>query len=116
MAATLSHRTYWRYLVLDEGHVIKNEESQISRAVRGFHFENALLLTGTPLQNNLRELFALLNFLFPSVLPSSCAAAFDNAFDLGQGKVRRRRPLPNLLPSKLTRVRFAAFPRPLPRV
>ena len=91
MAATLSHRTYWRYLVLDEGHVIKNEESQVSRAVRGFHFENALLLTGTPLQNNLRELFALLNFLFPTVLPSSCAAAFDNAFDLLHGKVRPTR-------------------------
>jgi hypothetical protein len=52
-------------MVLDEGHVIKNEASQISQAVRGFHFQNALLLTGTPLQNNLRELFALLNFLFP---------------------------------------------------
>jgi SNF2 family DNA or RNA helicase len=65
MATTLAHRMHWRYMVLDEGHVIKNEESQISKAVRGFHFQNALLLTGTPLQNNLRELFALLNFLFP---------------------------------------------------
>ena len=46
-----------------QGHVIKNDESQISQAVRRFHFAHALLLTGTPLQNNLHELWALLNFL-----------------------------------------------------
>jgi SWI/SNF-related matrix-associated actin-dependent regulator of chromatin subfamily A member 5 len=87
MHATLGGRTHWRYLVLDEGHVIKNEASQISQSVRGLRFEHALLLTGTPLQNNLRELFALLNFLFPTVLPEKCAKRFDDAFDLTHGKV-----------------------------
>ena len=63
----LASRSWWRYLVIDEGHVIKNDASQISQAVRRFHFSNALLLTGTPLQNNLHELWALLNFLYPDL-------------------------------------------------
>ena len=58
---------WWRYLVIDEGHVIKNDASLISQAVRRIHFAHALLLTGTPLQNNLHELWSLLNFLYPEV-------------------------------------------------
>ena len=44
-------------LVLDEGHVLKNAETEISQTVRKMHFVHALLLTGTPLQNNLTELW-----------------------------------------------------------
>ena len=44
-----------------------------------------LLLTGTPLQNNLHELYALLNFLYPDVFTDS--TPFDNAFDLVHHKV-----------------------------
>ncbi|KAL0202979.1 hypothetical protein M9458_000997, partial [Cirrhinus mrigala] len=58
----------WRYLVIDEAHRIKNEKSKI---VREFKTTNRLLLTGTPLQNNLHELWALLNFLLPDVFNSS---------------------------------------------
>jgi len=76
----LAARSWWRYLVVDEGHVLKNDESQISQAVRRFHFAHALLLTGTPLQNNLHELWALLNFLYPETFPSS--DAFDSAFEM----------------------------------
>ena len=45
-----------------------------------------LLLTGTPLQNNLHELYALLNFLYPDVFTDS--TPFDNAFDLVHHKAR----------------------------
>lgn len=86
MQAVLAHRRWWRYLVIDEGHVIKNEHSQISQAVRSFHYGNALLLTGTPLQNNMHELWALLNFLFPDIFPE--ASAFDSAFKLNSGAAR----------------------------
>jgi SWI/SNF-related matrix-associated actin-dependent regulator of chromatin subfamily A member 5 len=55
----------WRYLVIDEAHRIKNEKSKLSEIVREFKTANRLLLTGTPLQNNLHELWALLNFLLP---------------------------------------------------
>lgn len=52
----------WRYVVLDEGHKIKNDLSQISTALQGLGAEYRLILTGTPLQNNLVELWALLHW------------------------------------------------------
>ncbi|GFS19373.1 chromatin-remodeling complex ATPase chain Iswi, partial [Elysia marginata] len=55
----------WRYICIDEAHRIKNEKSKLSEIVREFKSTNRLLLTGTPLQNNLHELWALLNFLLP---------------------------------------------------
>ena len=61
----------WRYIVIDEAHRIKNEKSKLSEIIREFKSTNRLLLTGTPLQNNLHELWALLNFLLPDVFNSS---------------------------------------------
>ena len=46
----LAHRTWWRYLIVDEGHVLKNDETQISQALKKYHYTHCLLLTGTPLQ------------------------------------------------------------------
>ena len=70
----------WRYLIIDEAHRLKNEASQFSMIVRQLQTENRLLLTGTPLQNNLHELWALLNFLLPDVFASS--EQFDEWFNL----------------------------------
>jgi SNF2 family DNA or RNA helicase len=53
----------WNYLILDEGHRIKNAECQLSKVLRTYKIKHKLLLTGTPLQNQLSELWALLNFL-----------------------------------------------------
>ena len=50
---SLYNRLKFHYLVLDEGHKIKGHGTQISQAVRSIHCGNKLLLTGTPLQNNL---------------------------------------------------------------
>ncbi|XP_031550358.1 SWI/SNF-related matrix-associated actin-dependent regulator of chromatin subfamily A member 5-like [Actinia tenebrosa] len=61
----------WRYMIIDEAHRIKNEKSKLSEIVRELRSANRLLLTGTPLQNNLHELWALLNFLLPDVFTSS---------------------------------------------
>lgn len=61
------HRTKFHYLVLDEGHKIKSDETQVSKAMRKIHAGNKLLLTGTPLQNNLVELWSLMNFLYPDI-------------------------------------------------
>lgn len=63
-------------MVIDEAHKIKNESSQISQKVRALSNECKLLLTGTPLQNNLHELWSLMNFLIPEVFKS--AEPFDN--------------------------------------
>jgi SWI/SNF-related matrix-associated actin-dependent regulator of chromatin subfamily A member 5 len=77
---SLWSRQYFNYLVLDEGHKIKDATTQISQAVRKIHRENALILTGTPVQNNLVELWALLNFLYPDIFTSD--EPFAEAFDL----------------------------------
>jgi SWI/SNF-related matrix-associated actin-dependent regulator of chromatin subfamily A member 5 len=70
----------WKYLIIDEAHRLKNEASQFSQTVRLLTTQNRLLLTGTPLQNNLHELWALLNFLLPDVFASS--EQFDEWFNL----------------------------------
>ena len=69
----------WEYIIVDEAHRIKNEESSLAQIIRLFHSRNRLLITGTPLQNNLHELWALLNFLLPDVFGDS--AAFDQWFE-----------------------------------
>jgi len=55
-------KRYWRYVAIDEAHRIKNEESLLSMVARQLQTNGRLLITGTPLQNNLHELWALLNF------------------------------------------------------
>jgi len=70
----------WKYLVIDEAHRLKNDASMFSATVRSFSTANRLLLTGTPLQNNLHELWALLNFLLPDIFSS--ADQFDEWFNL----------------------------------
>ena len=68
----------WQYNIIDEAHRIKNEESLLSQIIRMFHSKNRLLITGTPLQNNLRELWALLNFIVPDVFAEN--ESFDEWF------------------------------------
>ena len=60
-------RFAWKYLVIDEAHRLKIEASIFSTTVRSFNTAYRLLLMGTPLQNNLHELWALLNFLLPDI-------------------------------------------------
>lgn len=57
----------WASLVIDEGHRIKNNEGQLKERLGRIRSQFRLLLTGTPLQNNLLELFSLLNFILPTV-------------------------------------------------
>ncbi|KAK3073571.1 hypothetical protein LTR53_004723 [Teratosphaeriaceae sp. CCFEE 6253] len=77
----------WRFAVLDEGHKIKNDKSDIALALQSLKAEHRLLLTGTPLQNNLKELGALLHWLFPEVYTEDTQDLFRKSFDLTHGKV-----------------------------
>ncbi|KIO28601.1 hypothetical protein M407DRAFT_6651 [Tulasnella calospora MUT 4182] len=57
----------WGYIAIDEAHRIKNMDSLLSQVVRTYNSRGRMLITGTPLQNNLQELFALLNFICPEI-------------------------------------------------
>ncbi|VAH56707.1 unnamed protein product [Triticum turgidum subsp. durum] len=73
-------RFSWRYIIIDEAHRIKNENSLLSKTMRLFSTNYRLLITGTPLQNNLHELWSLLNFLLPEIFSS--ADTFDEWFQI----------------------------------
>ena len=57
----------FEYIVIDEAHRIKNSDSVLSKIVRSFMSRGRLLITGTPLQNSMQELFSLLNFICPEI-------------------------------------------------
>ena len=63
-------RKKWYYLILDEAHNIKNFKSQRWQTLLNFNSQRRLLLTGTPLQNNLMELWSLMHFLMPHIFRS----------------------------------------------
>lgn len=72
-------RKNWKHIIVDEGHRMKNAKSRLHQVLNAFTCANRLLLTGTPLQNNLTELWALLNFLLPKIFSS--AEDFENWFN-----------------------------------
>jgi ATP-dependent helicase STH1/SNF2 len=61
----------WAYIIIDEGHRIKNKNSKLSNTLRQYMSRHRVLLTGTPLQNDLGELWSLLNFLLPNIFNSA---------------------------------------------
>jgi SWI/SNF-related matrix-associated actin-dependent regulator of chromatin subfamily A member 5 len=73
----------WRSIILDEGHRIKRTETQIAQVAKTMRARFKLILTGTPVQNNLVETYGLLNFLMPHIFSSP--EPFDSAFILGGG-------------------------------
>uniref|UniRef100_A0A1J3DNP1 DNA helicase n=1 Tax=Noccaea caerulescens TaxID=107243 RepID=A0A1J3DNP1_NOCCA len=61
----------WYYMIVDEGHRLKNHESALAKTLlTGYRIKRRLLLTGTPIQNSLQELWSLLNFLLPHIFNS----------------------------------------------
>lgn len=60
----------WSYAVLDEGHQIRNRNTEASKACKQLDTWNRIILSGTPVQNNLRELYSLFEFVYPGLLGS----------------------------------------------
>ncbi|KAL6992157.1 DNA helicase [Sarracenia purpurea var. burkii] len=69
----------WEVLVVDEGHRLKNSGSKLFGLLNTFSFQHRVLLTGTPLQNNIGEMYNLLNFLQPASFPS--LSLFEEKFN-----------------------------------
>jgi superfamily II DNA or RNA helicase len=87
-AKNVLNKVKWSYIIIDEAHRIKNEHSLLSKIVRIFDCEHRLLITGTPLQNNIHELWALLNFIVPDIFND--ARRFEEyvlSIDQGDGEM-----------------------------
>ena len=80
-------KIHWKFIIIDEGHRLKNMNCRLIRELKTIAAEqncNRLLLTGTPLQNNLTELWSLLNFLLPNIFDD--LDAFQAWFDFDFSK------------------------------
>lgn len=69
----------WKFIIIDEGHRIKNLNCRLIRELQSYQSANRLLITGTPLQNNLTELWSLLHFLMPDIFDK--LESFEAWFD-----------------------------------
>ncbi|GAA56873.1 TATA-binding protein-associated factor 172 [Clonorchis sinensis] len=69
---------FWNYVVLDEGHIIKSSKSKVTRALKKLRAQHRLILTGTPIQNRVCELWSLFDFLMPDFLGSE--SSFSSRF------------------------------------
>lgn len=70
----------WKYMIVDEGHRMKNHHCKLTQVLNTHYVApRRLLLTGTPLQNKLPELWALLNFLLPTIFKS--CSTFEQWFN-----------------------------------
>lgn len=81
----------WKYMIVDEGHRMKNHHCKLTQVLNTHYLApRRVLLTGTPLQNKLPELWALLNFLLPTIF-KSCSTFeqwFNAPFAMTGEKVR----------------------------
>lgn len=88
----------WKYIIVDEGHRLKNMNCKLIKELMTYNSANRLLITGTPLQNNIAELWSLLHFLLPEVFND--LDSFERWFDFSSvledkqdsdGKMLRRK-------------------------
>jgi hypothetical protein len=93
----------WLAAILDEGQYIKNPEAQTARAARGLKADQRLILTGTPIENRLLDLWSLVSFAMPGVLGSR--AQFAQRFDQAGDPLARRRLAARVRPFLLRRTK-----------
>ncbi|CCW63168.1 unnamed protein product [Phytomonas sp. EM1] len=76
-------KIHWQYLIVDEAHKIKNEEGRAHTLLDSLDTSHRLIITGTPLQNNLKELWSLLHFLSPRLFHTT--DTLEEWFDSSSG-------------------------------
>ncbi|XP_037626982.1 chromodomain-helicase-DNA-binding protein 1-like isoform X2 [Sebastes umbrosus] len=99
-------RWKWKVLVVDEAHRLKNQNSLLHKALTQFSVGFRVLLTGTPIQNNLEELYSLLSFIQPSVFTDDETDNFTNSYSNVQNQPALAAELQSILePFLLRRVK-----------
>ena len=93
----------WQAVILDEGQYIKNPQSQTARFARALHAEHRLVLTGTPIENRLLDLWSLMGFAMPGVLGHR--AAFARTYDSKTDPLSRQRLSARVRPFLLRRTK-----------
>ncbi|XP_067128566.1 LOW QUALITY PROTEIN: chromodomain-helicase-DNA-binding protein 7-like [Centruroides vittatus] len=93
----------WRCVIIDEAHRLKNRNCKLLEGLRLLNTEHRVLLTGTPLQNNVEELFSLLNFLEPNRFVSTEAFLEEFGELKTEGQVEKLKAL--LKPMMLRRLK-----------
>ncbi|XP_050457497.1 DNA excision repair protein ERCC-6-like isoform X1 [Cataglyphis hispanica] len=83
----------WHYVILDEGHKIRNSQAKVSRAVKQFSTPHRLLLSGSPMQNSLKELWSLFDFILPGKLGTLPAFLEHCATPITRGGYANATPL-----------------------
>ncbi|TNM87582.1 hypothetical protein fugu_005803 [Takifugu bimaculatus] len=78
--ASFLRRFTWAVLVVDEAHRLKNQFSKLHQSLKAFSVKFRLLLTGTPIQNNLQELYSLLNFIQPTTFKADNTDNFITSY------------------------------------
>ncbi|KAM4738434.1 chromodomain-helicase-DNA-binding protein 1-like [Anableps anableps] len=104
--ASFLKRWRWKVLVVDEAHRLKNQNSLLHKTLTQFSVGFRLLLTGTPIQNNLQELYSLLNFIQPSIFTPEEADNFVSFYSNVQSQPALASELQSILePFLLRRVK-----------
>uniref|UniRef100_A0A671W9G6 Chromodomain-helicase-DNA-binding protein 1-like n=1 Tax=Sparus aurata TaxID=8175 RepID=A0A671W9G6_SPAAU len=103
---TLLLRWKWKVLVVDEAHRLKNQNSLLHKTLTQFSVGFRVLLTGTPIQNNLQELYSLLSFIQPSIFTPDDVDSFLNTYSNVQSQPALAAELQSVLePFLLRRVK-----------
>ncbi|VDM32496.1 unnamed protein product [Hydatigera taeniaeformis] len=84
----------WHYVILDEGHKIKNPQAEITIMAKQFLTPHRLIVSGTPMQNNLKELWCIFDFVYPGKLGGGMMDFLVNfAVPITQGGYANATPL-----------------------
>ncbi|XP_051803701.1 chromodomain-helicase-DNA-binding protein 1-like [Acanthochromis polyacanthus] len=104
--ASFLKRWKWKVLVVDEAHRLKNQNSLLHKTLTEFSVGFRVLLTGTPIQNNLQELYSLLSFIQPSLFTADDVESFVNSYSNVQNQPALAAELQSVLePFLLRRVK-----------